>query len=603
MAAAMLLLCSCAHAVPVTKIGLNYIGGDSTTTKKLIDTGNLPVLRTGINEISGLIPYYRQRNPNGVVAVAMVGDNIDTTKDPVSEAQRRWNNYLSPRLSGLTPSQKAMVNYLEVSPNMREPHSVAEAQWWSTYAQTLCPLVGTAGFKPMIYTIGVGGIPTDTSILQAMIPSFRAAHQYGGGWAYHGYTIHYTKDVGVENWYSLRFRQTYSFFASYAPDLLDMKLVLAEGGVDYAGNPPTDGYAYRGSREQYADWLVWYDNQIKQNSYVVGVALFKIGGGPETWSSFDLDPMLPWMTSYYLTGQAAWPRPKTAIGACLLSEQSMTEPVRTLCHSPLPVIYADPSEARTGGVIDRFKTANPKGAVIAGMRSPLPIASEPGAEGAANKRWTAIWKVLGALSQSERTRIDYVDATPGPIDFADSSEADYFATYMRVIREKLTQNGFKAIIASFGPSTVPVDDAGWNKLSSLQPVWKDAGKAGSAVIFQTGVTSYVHDPSVNEDGLLKYRKMYAYLLKYKPWLIVTPVFLMVGDGGDMKTVPDAETLRSEAGLGQFRDWVRWFDAESNKDPDVLGTILFKFGAPYSYPAADLGNMAGWLADYTATLQQ
>ena len=597
----VLSLCAATHA---SKIGVNYLsGGDSATTKRLIESGDLPVLRTGIGEVDGLIPYYKQHCPDGIAIVANVGDSLDYNANPVSEANRRWNEYLGPRLIPLTEAEKAMIDYVEVSPNMSEPHTVERAQWWNSYSATLCPLVGNLGLKPMIYTIGVGGMPCcgseELAVLQAMIPSLRYAHYYGGGWAYHGYTIQYTMDYVIESYYSLRYRRAYDYFEDHAPDLLTMPLVIAEGGVDYLGNPETDGYAYRGTRQDYAEWLHWYDQEVMQDPYVVGVTLFKIGGGAQSWPSFDVDPMVPWLMSYWETGQADWPRPPTALGMCVLGEQSMSDEVQAVCNSAAPVIYTTPDEVKSGGAIDVFKAANPDGIVIVNMQSKMPDRSQqPNGTDAANDRWDAMLEVLGRMTTAQREKIDFVDATPGPVDLPTTADVDYFGDYMDRLRQKLSDQGFRTIIATFDPSTLPVDAADWAVFSPFDSAWKNAGKDGGAVLYQSGVTSYAKSADT-ASGLLKYRQCYAYLLKYRTWLLSAPVFVMLGDGEDMRTVPDAVGGKRRAKLGQMADWLGWFDSEANKDPDVLGILPFKVGAPYAYPESDLGGLVDWYTNYVS----
>lgn len=593
---AMLMFALSMRADAASKLGVLCLGGDDATTRQLIDTGKLPMLR--VNPDSGLIPYYKQRNPNGVVLSSMGGGGgVDYNQDPTQFALNRWNNYLWPALSKLSPTQKALIDYLAVSPNMNEPHTVEEAQWWNTYSDTLLPLAANAGFKPLCFTSGVGGVPTSDSVLRAMLPMFRKAHQYGGGWAYHSYTLHYTKDLSTEIWYSLRYRQVYSFFSREATDLMTMPVLIYEAGVDYLGNPVTDGYAYRGSREKYADWLYWFDQKLTEDPYVPGAALFKIGDNPKSWPSFDLDPMVPWLMSYWQTGSPEWPRPPTVLGICVLSEEHMSSAVREVCTSGMPILYADPSEVRPGGAIQLFKQSNPNGLVIAGMRSALPYPDEPDPAAAATKRFNAAWKVLSSMTSGERAMITWVDASPGPVDIDTTAKASYFSTYMKTLREKFSQNGMRSVIATFSPSTLPADQAGWDMLSTFHDPWYDAGRAGAVMVYQTGVPSYVKSVSAHEDGMLKYRQSYAWLLKYKPWMLWTPMVILVGDGNEMKTVPDAIDQRPTDGLGQFKDWLAWFDAEANKDIDVKGIAVFKVGASYDYPASDLSNLSEWFTGY------
>jgi hypothetical protein len=104
----------------------------------------------------------------------------------------------------------------------------------------------------------------------------------------------------VENYYSLRYRQFYSQFASQFPDLTTMPMILTEGGIDQSGTPSTSGWQARGSTANYERWLNWFDHQLAQDSYILGCTLFEIGN-PTGWPSFDLEPIGGWMGSYLAT--------------------------------------------------------------------------------------------------------------------------------------------------------------------------------------------------------------------------------------------------------------------------------------------------------------
>ena len=121
-------------------------------------------------------------------------------------------------------------------------------------------MIAAAGFKPCIGSIAVGNPPGTPSQIQSnistFVPALRQAKSLGGAWSYHAYTINYTTDTGVEYYYSLRYRQFYSQFASQYPDLADMPLILTEGGVDQSGTPATSGWQARGTAADYERWLV-----------------------------------------------------------------------------------------------------------------------------------------------------------------------------------------------------------------------------------------------------------------------------------------------------------------------------------------------------------
>jgi hypothetical protein len=131
-----------------------------------------------------------------------------------------------------------------------------------------------------------------------MVPGLRLAKHLGGAWGCHGYTLDYTKDPNHEYYYALRYRAAYNYFKEHHPELMDFPMVLLEGGVDLKGDPDKDGWLARGSLEKYVDWLDWYNEQLMQDDYVLGVTLFKIGA-PSIWKSFELEPVVPWLFEHY----------------------------------------------------------------------------------------------------------------------------------------------------------------------------------------------------------------------------------------------------------------------------------------------------------------
>jgi len=178
-------------------------------------------------------------------------------------------------------------------------------------------LIAAAGFKPCIGSIAVGnpgGTPSQIqSYISTFVPALRQAMSLGGAWSYHAYTLNYLTDLNVEYYYSLRYRQYYSQFASQYPDLLNLPLILTEGGVDQSGTPATSGWQARGTAADYERWLNWFDRQLGQDAYVLGCTLFEIGN-PGGWSSFDLEPIGLWMRTYLTTPTSLPPAPTGLTG-------------------------------------------------------------------------------------------------------------------------------------------------------------------------------------------------------------------------------------------------------------------------------------------------
>ena len=125
----------------------------------------------------------------------------------------------SRRSTASPASDRALIDYLEGpnegdTPTLGYPSSPpgAASQWFNQFWTNLTPLMVSAGYKPCIGSIAVGN-PGSLSDLDPFVPALRQAKAAGGAWSYHAYTIQYSTDVGVEFWYSLRYRQFYSHFA------------------------------------------------------------------------------------------------------------------------------------------------------------------------------------------------------------------------------------------------------------------------------------------------------------------------------------------------------------------------------------------------------
>jgi hypothetical protein len=271
---------------------------------------------------------YKARVPNGKLVVRIYSPRTySLANDATASASDFWNTILQQGLNYLSPSDRALIDYLEgpnegQTPTLGYPNATAQqalqaSQWFNQFWTNLTPLIVADGYRPCIASIAVGN-PGGTqaqmqSYLAAFVPALRQAQAAGGAWSYHAYTIDYTTDPADEIWYSLRYRQFYSFFAGSYPDLNNMPLILTEGGVDQTGNPATSGWQARGPASYYQRWLNWFDRQIQQDSYVLGCTLFENGdsGG---WPSFELEPIAGWLGNY-LAGPSALPPPPTTVSA------------------------------------------------------------------------------------------------------------------------------------------------------------------------------------------------------------------------------------------------------------------------------------------------
>lgn len=288
-----------AHLINAYTTGASNIIAGHPRMLKILDLGS---------DMLSAIRAYKAGTPGGQVVLRIyTSTSYPITTDPAASATNFWTTVLQPPLNNLLMSDRALIDYVE-GPNEGDStptwQSLQAAQWFSTFWQNLSPLIAGAGFKPCIGSIAVGNPPGTPAQIQsyisAFVPALRQAKNLGGAWSYHGYTLNYDTDTGVEYYYSLRYRQFYNQFASQYPDLAAMPLILSEGGVDQSGTPSTSGWQARGTAADYERWLNWFDHQLSLDTYVLGCTLFEIGN-PGGWSSFDLEPIAPWLGNYLIT--------------------------------------------------------------------------------------------------------------------------------------------------------------------------------------------------------------------------------------------------------------------------------------------------------------
>jgi hypothetical protein len=112
----------------------------------------------------------------------------------------------------------------------------------------------------------------------------------------------------------LRYRWWYEDFLK--PRGLVIPLVISEGGIDGQVQqdlaPPGLGWrdfvdywaqqgVGRGGAQTYVQQLAWYDRQLQQDDYVIGVAIFTAGSPRSHWPSFDITTILPILAEHMVS--------------------------------------------------------------------------------------------------------------------------------------------------------------------------------------------------------------------------------------------------------------------------------------------------------------
>jgi hypothetical protein len=213
--------------------------------------------------------------------------------------------------------------------NEFNPMSVSDWQWYATFeARRACALQAN-GLRAAMGSFGVGW-PNAYGDMAYFLPALEAAHRCGGLLAVHEYdspTFECGVAVGVPNiiagappfdvpagYHTLRYRLWYEGYLK-PRGLGDLPLVITElaiQGPTQPGGPCNDpgGIAWKAYQQwwvqqgygpdgpqAYVNLLAWYDAQIRQDSYVIGAAIFTAGGSSgdlSGWNIFDIhDVMIP----------------------------------------------------------------------------------------------------------------------------------------------------------------------------------------------------------------------------------------------------------------------------------------------------------------------
>jgi hypothetical protein len=190
-------------------------------------------------------------------------------------------------------------------------------------------LLGDRGIRSVIANFGTGQPPME--LWPAFLPALQAAQQYNGWLGLHEYsapTIYYMSTVenqgrhpgvtpGDTGWLTLRYRKVYNEIL--IPAGLKLPLVMTELGVDgYVQNRPgppdargwkdfqtywaENGYGLWGPGA-YVEQLVWYDEAMRQDDYVLGGCIFAISP-TAGWESYDIRGPVSVVLGQYLSVHA-----------------------------------------------------------------------------------------------------------------------------------------------------------------------------------------------------------------------------------------------------------------------------------------------------------
>ncbi|MBK8798229.1 MAG: twin-arginine translocation signal domain-containing protein [Anaerolineales bacterium] len=293
---------------PPSKLGL-FVGRNEPTLFDLLKTQAVTVVKT-LELDTNFVAQIKRASPNTKVIGRIDLEQVNlATVDPIAEA-RRFVDQLLPYADD--PGRRP---YFDAWESFNEPvaGNSDEMARFSDFEAERTRLLGDRGIRSVIGNFGTGQPPLEQ--WQAFLPAIQTAIQYDGWLGLHEYsapTMYHLSTVegrgrspGVtpqdSGWLTLRYRKVYNDILR--PAGLTLPLVMTELGVDglvqnrpgppdargwqeFQGYWAENGYGLWGPGA-YIEQLVWYDNAMRQDDYVLGSAIYALAP-TAGWESYDI---------------------------------------------------------------------------------------------------------------------------------------------------------------------------------------------------------------------------------------------------------------------------------------------------------------------------
>jgi len=242
--------------------------------------------------------------------------------------------------------------------------------------------------------------------------------------------------------------------------------------------------------------------------------------------------------------------------------------------------------------IASYKSNCPGGAVILRVFIPssvatYSVANDPSAS--ANDFWNKM-SAQGLSAAGPASQIDWLEG-PNEIDnlpnwYNDPTAANWVASFWSALADLMHSAGYNPLVGSLiGGQPSPV-----TLFAPLATVMKSKTyKWGwSSHSYTFGATT-----SVSTEGAIA---LYYRQVRDQNGLAGIPIVL--SEGGYL--TPSSTGWQGQLTNDQYLSWLKWFDAQMQQDPEVLGLTIFQVGDTTNWQSFDLTPIAQKLANYLAT---
>ncbi|MEM7115240.1 MAG: hypothetical protein AAF614_22560 [Chloroflexota bacterium] len=295
-----------------SKVGLHVNRNNSPEIMEFVRRAQ-PAVMKGVADL-GYMAEVKIESPRTTTVGRIPVENQDYGGNPEEKARELVAEQL--REYELNPAIDYWEGWNEPDPGLER------MDWYARFEAERVREMARHGFKT-----AVGGFSTGVPELdefELFVPAIEAAIEHAGILTLHEYSapsIEYgfgsplPDQTPQPDRGALIFRYRWYYEEILIPRGLYVPLVISEAGIDglVGPRPGPNGQGWKdfrsywtdqgvwGStgREAYINQMAWYDNGIRRDGYVIGIALFTAGGGSR-WESYDLNNILPELADYVI---------------------------------------------------------------------------------------------------------------------------------------------------------------------------------------------------------------------------------------------------------------------------------------------------------------
>ncbi len=299
---------------PPSKLGV-VVARNDPQLYDLLSTKGLAVVST-LELDPNFAAQIKQTSPKTLLIGRLPDPNFEqldlsTLSDPTGAA-RTFVEQLMP-----VAGDERRRPYFDAWQAYNEPvaNNADEMQRLADFEAERTRLLSAEGIRSVIGNFGTGH-PSEMTLWEQFLPALQAAQEHNGWLGLHEYsapTIYFSSsradtgnhpDVAPEDtgWLTLRYRHVYNEILK--PKGLAIPLVFTELGVDgYVKNNrpgPEDARGWQDFQDYwakngyglwgpgaYVEQLVWFDQAMRQDDYVLGGCIFALAAS-QRWVSYDI---------------------------------------------------------------------------------------------------------------------------------------------------------------------------------------------------------------------------------------------------------------------------------------------------------------------------